>query len=69
MNCPVMGKVRYGHRESAEKAVAAMKAKGRGEMEAFECPDCGGWHIGHSHRGLTSFFRKMRLEFCREDKK
>jgi hypothetical protein len=42
-------KVRYGHRETAEKACEAMKRK-RGEiLESYECRDgCGGWHIGHS---------------------
>ncbi len=60
--CTYTGKVRYGHRESAERAVASMLAKGRGQMDAFECPDCEGWHIGHSHRGLTSFWRKIRLQ-------
>lgn len=41
------GKVRYGHKETAEAAVASMEKKGRGKMDAYACEDCSGWHIGH----------------------
>jgi len=40
------GKVRYGHQETAEKACADLLKK-HGEMEAYFCPKCEGWHIGH----------------------
>jgi hypothetical protein len=42
------GKVRYGHRETADKACEAMKRKHGSILEAYRCEDCAGWHIGHS---------------------
>lgn len=39
-------KVRYGHKETAERAVTAMKIKGSKYLEAYKCRYCGGWHIG-----------------------
>ena len=39
-------KVDYKSEESANKAVAAMGAKGSKVMEAYPCFWCDGWHIG-----------------------
>lgn len=39
-------KVRYGHRETAAKAVVAMMAKGSKPLEPYSCGRCSGWHIG-----------------------
>lgn len=42
-------KVRYGHAETAEQAVAAMKEKyGRKNMRAYKCGFCNGYHIGNA---------------------
>jgi len=45
-------KIRYGHKETAERAVLAMRAKQtrHEKLEAYECEYCEGWHIGHSRR-------------------
>jgi hypothetical protein len=39
-------KVKYGHRETAEKAVVKMEKKGSKPLEAYKCRHCEGWHIG-----------------------
>lgn len=39
-------KVRYGHRETAEKAAFAMHDKGSKPPEPYYCSCCKGWHIG-----------------------
>lgn len=39
-------KVRYGHRETAERAVVKMHEKGSKPLEAYRCLCCDGWHIG-----------------------
>jgi hypothetical protein len=44
------GKVR--HRDPAAARAAANAARGRGHrVNAYPCPHCGGWHIGHPTRG------------------
>ena len=44
-------KVRYGHAETAERAVAAMTEKyGRKHMRAYKCGFCDGYHIGNARR-------------------
>ncbi len=43
-------KVRYGHMETAQKAVADMAAKGKDGLEAYACSVCLGFHIGHPRR-------------------
>jgi hypothetical protein len=39
-------KVRYGHKETAERAVSAMMSKGSKPLEPYPCGYCAGWHIG-----------------------
>jgi hypothetical protein len=47
-------KVRYGSEETARKAIADLREKGkaatgrRGILEPYSCLYCGKWHIGHS---------------------
>jgi hypothetical protein len=42
------GKVRYSAK-SAQRAVLEMERKKPGEIfEAYTCPVCDGWHIGHA---------------------
>lgn len=41
-------KVRYGHKETAEKARLHMEKKKGESFDSYHCPSCGGWHIGHS---------------------
>lgn len=42
-------KVRYGHKETAEKAAIHMAQKhGNNTFEAYSCKFCDGWHIGKS---------------------
>lgn len=42
-------KVRYGHAETAERAVASMREKyGRTHMRAYKCGFCDGYHIGNA---------------------
>ena len=46
-------KVRYGHRDTAEKVIDKLKAKNAniGRLESYECRYCKGWHIGHAQEG------------------
>lgn len=43
-------KVRYGHRETAQRAIKYMLEKGRYGLSEYECARCGGWHIGHRRK-------------------
>jgi hypothetical protein len=50
-NCAVracMGKIPYKEKSEASEAKRRMLKKGRGKMEAYKCPYCKAWHIGHS---------------------
>ena len=47
-------KIRYGHQETAERAVESMVERGAGRMEAYTCEACAGWHIGHRYRPTIS---------------
>jgi hypothetical protein len=40
------GKVKYGHRRTAEKVVVKMEKKGSKPLEAYKCRYCESWHIG-----------------------
>jgi hypothetical protein len=41
------GKRAYSH-EGAARQMAGQAARERGEtLEAYRCPFCGAWHIGH----------------------
>lgn len=43
------GKVKYGHKETAEQAVIVMRDKTGDAFEAYQCVWCGNaWHIGHA---------------------
>jgi hypothetical protein len=41
-------KVRYGHRDTADRASDHMTRKYREAFESYECQHCGKWHIGHA---------------------
>jgi hypothetical protein len=41
-------KIDYKSEESADKAAAAMSAKGDKVLEAYPCCWCKGWHIGRA---------------------
>jgi len=41
-------KIDYRSQESADKAAAAMSAKGSKTLEAYPCFWCSGWHIGRA---------------------
>lgn len=40
-------KVRYGHVDTALRALAAMQTKGTKDLEVYPCPHCKGYHLGH----------------------
>lgn len=42
------GKVKYGHKETAVTAADAMHKKTGDTYDAYRCPPCNAWHIGHS---------------------
>lgn len=43
------GKVKYGHRETAETAAEAMHRKTGDSYDVYQCVFCGdAWHIGHA---------------------
>jgi hypothetical protein len=44
-------KIDYRSEPSAERAAAAMMAKGSKELEAYPCFFCAGWHIGRKMSG------------------
>jgi len=45
-------KVKYGHMESAEKAVVAMREKRGAKLEAYKCRYCDGFHVGTKFKFL-----------------
>ena len=56
-------KVKYGHIESAQKAVEEMKKKAKNVLEAYKCNYCDGFHIG---RIRTGQLKQFRLDFFEE---
>ena len=43
-------KVKYGHKETADRAVTEMAKKGVTGLESYYCRfDCNCWHIGHGN--------------------
>lgn len=53
--------MRYGHRATAEKAIAEMQKKHlhAQKMEAYECQYCDSWHIGHKKAKGKKFLIKV----------
>lgn len=45
-------KVKYGHKETAEKAADSMHGKTGDFYDAYHCAACDAWHIGHSQKQL-----------------
>lgn len=41
-------KVKYGHKETAEKAADSMHKKTGDEYDVYHCGGCNAWHIGHA---------------------
>lgn len=41
-------KVKYGHWDTAKRAIVAMRAKGVLNLSAYVCRYCDGFHIGHN---------------------
>lgn len=58
--CQYTGKVKYGHKETADSACRAMELKGHHGLESFRCERCRKWHIGHSPLGIKFTFRIER---------
>lgn len=48
-----IGKVRYGHLETALKACEKMAKRGKDGLTPYRCPMCNGYHIGHTPNFLT----------------
>jgi hypothetical protein len=42
-----IGKVTYGHLQTANEAVEAMRQKHGSALESYKCRHCDGYHIGH----------------------
>lgn len=40
-------KVRYGHKETAQRGLDAMEARNIKGLEVYRCRHCDGFHIGH----------------------
>jgi hypothetical protein len=51
-------KIRYGHRETADKAIVAMGRKGVDGLSVYECTFCAGFHVGH-HRERKRVWRDV----------
>ena len=46
---PECGKVKYGHKETAESAAVAMNRKTGDNYDVYQCAWCkNAWHIGHA---------------------
>lgn len=50
-------KIKYGHMETAEKAVESMRKKARNELQAYKCQYCDGFHIGRIRTGNLIQYR------------
>ena len=46
-------KVRYGHKETAQRACSAMFERGNLGLSEYKCEHCDGWHIGHKRTDLS----------------
>jgi hypothetical protein len=56
--CERFGKVRYHNAGGAWKAVAQMTNSGKhrtrkGELHAWRCEACQGWHLGHKQDAVA----------------
>jgi uncharacterized membrane protein YgcG len=55
------GKVKYGHKETADKAATVMLKKYGETLESYECRYCGKWHIGHTKaQGISITVRRVK---------
>lgn len=41
------GKIRH---KDQTGAIIAMRKMRNAQLNGYPCPDCGGWHVGHSNR-------------------
>lgn len=46
-------KIKYPSEESALRGAASMEKKKAEKFDAYECPYCAGWHIGHAYEENT----------------
>lgn len=42
--CP-SGKQRYRSEQEARRSIRSLRGQGRGECNAYRCPDCRNWHL------------------------
>lgn len=52
----VCGKACYPGQSSAMRALRQMQRHGKsrafeGRLHVYRCPECGAYHVGHTHRG------------------
>lgn len=48
--CRTSGKVRHRDRLAALIALARRNHNDKGEVRAYRCPDCAGWHLTSKKR-------------------
>lgn len=54
-------KTRFAEKEGALGAARHTRtATGSGPMSAYECPWCGGWHVGHMSRTMIREMAQRR---------
>lgn len=55
------GKVRHPDQASAAVAMRRLLARSPLTMMSFyECPSCGGWHVGHTPKGVRQSIADKR---------
>ena len=57
-------KVKFGGRKSAVKAARRISNRhnGGGLMRAYQCDDCGGWHLTSAERGISVAIDRASLQ-------
>jgi hypothetical protein len=60
--CKFTRKIRYKRKDQAHNAMLNVQRRGivtNGQMSAYPCQGCGGWHFGHVQRQFLILPRKM----------
>lgn len=69
-----IGKLRYGTRSEAEQVRKQVRRRRKGDpdaasLQAYHCPNCGGFHIGRDKRVSKVPHLKTRAHYAKTGKK
>lgn len=58
--CKQTGKTYHADKEAAMAQLRSLRRRGshRDDLEAFKCPHCGGWHLGHRFQTTPRWGRR-----------